>query len=61
MSSALLIIERKEQILSFAENDKDPGWKMKFPIVIFACMIFFLGIFAKPLLNMIQNVAYGVF
>lgn len=52
---------RKEQMLSFAENDKDPGWKMKLPIVIFACMIFLLGIFAKPLLNMIQNVAYGVF
>lgn len=51
---------RKEQILSFAEKDKDPGWKMKLPIVIFACIIFLLGIFAKPLLNMIQNVAYGV-
>ena len=52
---------RKEQILSFAENDKDPGWKMKLPIVVFACMIFLLGIFAKSLLGIIQNVAYGVF
>lgn len=52
---------RKEQILSFVENDKDPGWKMKLPIVVFACMIFLLGIFAKSLLGIIQNVAYGVF
>ena len=52
---------RKEQVILFAENDKDPGWKMKLPIVIFASMIFLLGIFAKPLLDIIQNVAYGVF
>jgi hypothetical protein len=34
---------------------------MKLPVMIFACMILCLGIFAKPLLNIIKAVAYGVF
>ena len=52
---------RKEQTLQFAEHEKDPGWKMKLPIVLFACIILGLGIFAKPLLNIIQNTAYGIY
>ena len=52
---------RKEQEIQFAEHEKDPGWKMKLPIVLFACIILCLGIFAKPLLNIIQNVAYGIY
>ena len=52
---------RKEQTLQFAENEKDPGWKMKLPIIMFACMILCLGIFAKPLLNVIKDISYGVF
>lgn len=52
---------RKEQIYQFADNEKDPGWKMKLPIIIFAGIIVCLGIFSGPLLNIIINVAYGVF
>lgn len=52
---------RKEVVVTFSEKDTDPGMKMKLPIIIFACMIIGLGIFAKPLLEMIQSVAYGSF
>ena len=49
----------KEQKLNFSPKDTDPGWKMKFPIVLFACMIICLGIFARPLIGIIEAVAYG--
>lgn len=49
----------KEQKLYFYEKDADPGWKMKLPIVLFACLIICMGIFAKPLLGIIEIVAYG--
>ena len=52
---------RKEQVQNFAEHEKDPGWKMKLPIVIFACIIIALGLFSKPLINLIVNTAYGKF
>ena len=52
---------RKEQVLNFAEYEKDPGWKMKLPIVIFACIIIAFGLFSKPLINLIVNTAYGKF
>ena len=52
---------RKEQTLQFADHEKDPGWKMKLPVVIFASIIICLGVFSKPLINIIRNVAYGVF
>ena len=51
----------KEAVLQISEKDKDPGWKMKLPIILFACMIFGLGICAKPVLELIKTVAYGVF
>ena len=51
----------KEAALQISENDKDPGWKMKLPIILFACMIFGLGICAKPILEIIKAVAYGSF
>ena len=51
---------REEEILTFAENEKDPGWKMKLPVIVFACMIFLLGVFAKPLLGIIENAAGGI-
>ena len=52
---------RKEQTLQFKDYEKDPGWKMKLPVLLFACIILGLGIFGKPLIGMIENVAYGVF
>ena len=52
---------RKEQTLQFKDHEKDPGWKMKLPVLLFACIILGLGIFGKPLIGMIENVAYGVF
>lgn len=51
---------REEEILTFTENEKDPGWKMKLPVIVFACMIFLLGVFAKPLLGIIENAAGGI-
>ena len=51
---------REEEILTFAESEKDPGWKMKLPVIVFACMIFLLGVFAKPLLGIIENAAGGI-
>ena len=51
---------REEEIFTFAENEKDPGWKMKLPVIVFACMIFLLGVFAKPLLGIIENAAGGI-
>ena len=52
---------REGQSLQFAEHEKDPGWKMKLPVLLFACIILGLGIFAKPLIHIIENAAYGVF
>lgn len=44
---------------TFTEKDKDPNWKMKLPVIVFACMIAGLGIFAGPLMKIIEAVAYG--
>mgnify|MGYP003559145500 FL=1 len=33
---------------------------MKLPVIVFACMIFLLGVFAKPLLGIIENAAGGI-
>lgn len=52
---------RREQHLTFYENDRDPGWKMKLPLIVFACMILCLGLFAKPLMGVLEAVAYGTF
>ena len=51
----------KEAVLQISEKDKDPGWRMKLPIILFACMIFGLGICAKPVLEVIKTVVYGGF
>lgn len=52
---------RRECALEFSENERDPGWKMKLPLIVFACMIVLLGIFAAPLMKLIRAVAYGNF
>lgn len=52
---------REEHTLRFSENEKDPGWKMKLPLIIFAFMILLLGLCAKPFMELIQAVAYGNF
>lgn len=52
---------RKEQVLKFNENDRDPGWRMKLPLMIFAVIIVGLGLFARPLLHLIEAVALGTF
>ncbi len=49
----------KDKKLEFSEKDQDPGWKMKVPVLVFAVAIVCLGIFAKPLLQIIEAVAYG--
>ena len=49
----------KERKLEFSDKDQDPGWKMKVPVLVFAAAIVCLGIFAKPLLQVIEAVAYG--
>ena len=50
---------RKEEVLTFTEKDKDPGILMKLPIILFACMVVLLGIFGKPLIEIIKGVAFG--
>ena len=52
---------RKELEITFYDNDKDPGWKMKLPLIVFACMILCLGLFAKPLMSVLEAVACGTF
>ncbi len=52
---------RKTSKLTFSEKDCDPGWKMKLPLVIFACFILGLGLFAKPLVELFQAIAFGTF
>ena len=49
----------KESRIAFRAEDKDPGWKMILPLVVFACVILFLGLGAKPLMELIEAVAYG--
>ena len=49
----------KDKKLEFSEKDQDPGWKMKVPVLVFAVAIVCLGIFAKPLIQIIEAVAYG--
>lgn len=49
----------KGRSLNFSEKDRDPGWRMKLPLIIFACLVFGLGIFAKPLMKVIEAVAFG--
>lgn len=49
----------KESKSQFSDRDREPGWKMLLPIMLFAVMILCLGLFAKPLLEIIEAVAYG--
>ena len=52
---------RKECRNTFTGRDCDPGWKMKLPLLVFAIVILCLGLFAKPLMGVIEAVAYGTF
>ena len=51
---------RKERNLSLTEKDCDPGWRMKLPIIIFACIVLCLGLFARPVMKLIEAVAFGL-
>lgn len=50
---------RKNCTNTFSEKDRDPNWKMKLPILVFACMLICLGLFSRPLVNVIKAIAYG--
>ncbi len=50
---------KKEAKLTFTENDKDPGWQMKLPLIIFACMILLLGLASGSLMKLFEAIAYG--
>lgn len=50
---------RKTCTNTFSEKDRDPNWKMKLPILVFACMLICLGLFSRPLVNVIKAIAYG--
>ena len=39
---------------------KDPGWKMRIPIMLCAVFTMVLGVFATPLVNFFVNVAAGL-
>ena len=50
---------RKTCTNTFSKKDRDPNWKMKLPILVFACMLICLGLFSRPLVNVIKAIAYG--
>lgn len=50
---------RKTCTNTFSEKDRDPNWKMKLPILVFACMLICLGLFSRPLVNVIKAIDYG--
>lgn len=43
------------------ENAKDPGWKMCVPIVVCAAATVILGIFATPMVEFFETIAFGNF
>lgn len=52
---------RKEAAVSFTSADKDPGWKMKLPLIVFVIFIIGLGIHAGGFMNFIESVASGIY
>ena len=52
---------RKESKTVFTAKDCEPGWKMKTPLVIFVILIVGLGLFSRPLVHLISDIAYGLF
>lgn len=52
---------RKEYTPKFTSRDRDPLWQMKLPILVFVCIIFGLGLCAKPFMSFIESVAFGMF
>lgn len=52
---------RKECTVSFTAKDKDPGWQMKLPLLVFVVLILGLGLCAGTLMQIINAVASGTF
>ena len=52
---------RKEAEVKFTSADKDPGWKMQLPLVVFVIMIVGLGLCAGELMSVIESVAAGIY
>lgn len=42
-------------------NVTDPGWKMKFPLVLFAIGVVVLGVYSGPLVNFFHQIAVGIY
>ena len=40
---------------------KDPGWKMKLPLIVCAIGVVLLGLFSTPLVNFFQDIAAGLY
>ena len=53
-------IPSKDEDLSRNEGVTDPGWKMLVPLVIFVIVFTVMGIYSKPLMNILQDIAYGM-
>lgn len=43
------------------EGITDPTWKMKFPVILFAVVIIVLGVWSAPIMNVLNQIANGVF
>ena len=50
----------KEKRLAFTSSDKDPGWQMQVPLIVFALMVLLLGLAARPLMEVLEAVAVGM-
>ena len=43
------------------ENIHDPGWKMLVPFGVFIIVMFAIGLYSKPIIELLINVASGIF
>ena len=50
----------KECSVVFTEKDRDPGWQMKLPLIVFALVVLALGLCARPMMRIIEAVASGM-
>ncbi|MBR4026771.1 MAG: proton-conducting membrane transporter, partial [Lachnospiraceae bacterium] len=52
---------RKEVEATVGEYITDPGWKMCFPLIVFAVSVVVLGLHSEPLVEFFKDVAQGIY
>ena len=50
----------REKKLAFTAVDRDPGWQMQLPLIVFAVMVLVLGLAAEPMMRLLEAVAIGM-